>query len=149
MTYTCPVCGNDQLDEPAARFNICPACGTEFENDDDMFTHAELRQRWIANGAKWWSEYDPIPMNWSPVSQLRNIDYAVTGEDLKFILNRDITTGSLLLRVASKVLAMNDFESDIKLAHISIRGNSINGLQLKDRRDPVSNKQETLHLEHA
>lgn len=66
--YTCPVCDFDLLVDPPQDYNICPCCGTEFELDDQMYTHAELRARWIAGGRKWWSrarpdprgEYDPI-----------------------------------------------------------------------------------------
>lgn len=55
--YTCPVCGYKRLDQdPKQRlYNICPCCGTEFGSDDFDRSHAELRNIWIAHGARWWS----------------------------------------------------------------------------------------------
>jgi len=91
-TYTCPVCGFDQLDEPPARFSICPSCGTEFENDDYDVSHAELRRRWIAAGARWWSAHDPIPDGWSPVDQLRRSGYDPTIAELWTMVSSDLTT---------------------------------------------------------
>ena len=58
MTYTCPVCAYDQMDQPPSGWNICSCCGTEFEYDDASRTHEELRRDWVQNGAKWFSEYD-------------------------------------------------------------------------------------------
>lgn len=81
MTYTCPVCGYNELEEPPARYEICPCCSTEFGNDDFFNTHAELRQQWIAKGAQWWSEYDPEPINFDYESQLLNVPYHVTESD--------------------------------------------------------------------
>ena len=57
--YTCPVCDFDKLPEPPENYDICPQCGTEFENDDFYYTHAELRQQWIDGGRKWWSDVRP------------------------------------------------------------------------------------------
>jgi len=85
MTYTCPVCGYNELEDPPNRFEICPSCGTEFGNDDYFNTHAELRQQWITSGAKWWSDCDSPPPDWSPVTQLLNIPYEVTDADLASI----------------------------------------------------------------
>ena len=68
MNYTCPVCFYNQLDEPAAEYNICPCCGTEFENDDQERSHDQLRADWIAGGAKWFFKIPP-PF-WSPRNQL-------------------------------------------------------------------------------
>ena len=85
MTYVCPVCGYDQLPEPAANFIICPSCGTEFENDDYFATHEELRSRWIASGANWWSTYQRAPRNWSAAEQLLRARFELTEEDLASI----------------------------------------------------------------
>ncbi len=57
MTYTCPVCDYAKLKGPASDFNICPCCGTEFGNDDDERSHAELRDEWIAKGRTWFSRF--------------------------------------------------------------------------------------------
>ena len=48
--YTCPVCGYDRLEYPPTRHNICTRCGTQFDLDDVVATHAELRLRWINAG---------------------------------------------------------------------------------------------------
>lgn len=83
MTYTCPVCDYDKLEEPPydetgfGSFEICPRCGTEFgvaavnafigeglavvcEGAPQSFLdefHKEARAEWIAGGSKWWSQY--------------------------------------------------------------------------------------------
>jgi len=68
MTYICPVCGFDQLDEPAYNefndpsFEICPCCRFQFGDDDDVEieeglfmqreeTHTNYREAWIEKGA--------------------------------------------------------------------------------------------------
>jgi len=66
--YMCPVCYYGQMQYPAADYNICPCCGTEFENDDDDRTHAELREAWVENGAKWF--FRQPPATWNPWQQL-------------------------------------------------------------------------------
>ena len=55
MTYKCPVCGYDEMEDPPTHYEICSCCGTEFQNDDYDVTHEELRARWIDAGAKWFS----------------------------------------------------------------------------------------------
>ena len=75
-SYTCPVCGFEELDEPAydsygyPTFNICPCCGTEFGYDDAKKQHAQLRDNWINNGMTWWSVRNPPPYYWDPKSQI-------------------------------------------------------------------------------
>jgi transcriptional regulator with XRE-family HTH domain len=70
MTYTCPVCGYDELIQPPKNFYICDCCGTEFENDDFDRTHQELRDDWIARHMPWFSKSTFPPRNWSPYRQL-------------------------------------------------------------------------------
>lgn len=69
MSYTCPVCGFDELDDPAydennlPSFEICPCCRFQFGDDDDVEinegifmqreeTHTAYRMKWIDNGAE-------------------------------------------------------------------------------------------------
>ena len=74
--FLCPVCGYPDLDEPAydehacPSYNICPCCGTEFGYDDAKTRHDVLRQRWIANGMRWWSQATRPPLDWEPMRQL-------------------------------------------------------------------------------
>jgi len=68
MNFTCPVCYYALLSEPAAHYNICDCCGTEFGLDDERFTFEELRLAWIANGARWFFQTPPI--GWNPWTQL-------------------------------------------------------------------------------
>lgn len=68
--HTCPVCGFTGLPDPPKDFNICPCCGTEFENDDFDATHEELRAAWVANGSKWWSNYTKTPADFDPIKQV-------------------------------------------------------------------------------
>jgi hypothetical protein len=70
MTYTCPVCGYQNLPFPPLDYEICPSCGTEFEYHDARRTHAELRENWIRAGALWHSSVVPKPYGWNPVLQL-------------------------------------------------------------------------------
>lgn len=88
MPYTCPVCGYPHLEEqphhPGAGGSdeICPSCGTQFgyhdgANDDLVWRtkrHEVLRRKWIAGGMKWHSKVDPVPGDWKPETQLRNIE---------------------------------------------------------------------------
>jgi hypothetical protein len=68
--YLCPVCGYERLEDPPKDFTICPSCGTEFGYDDAFSSHAELRAKWLRNGAPWWSRVDPRPENWDPQQQV-------------------------------------------------------------------------------
>ena len=73
MKYLCPVCGYNELDQPPNRYNICPSCGTEFDSDDLVLSHSELRKQWIDNGTRWWSEFVLPPNGWDPFGQLLNV----------------------------------------------------------------------------
>ena len=64
----CPVCYYPEMPYPAQEYNICPCCGTEFENDDRVRTHAQLRAFWIGRGARWF--FRKAPPSWNPWSQL-------------------------------------------------------------------------------
>lgn len=73
MKYLCPVCGYDTLSKPPSDYAICPCCATEFGHDDLTHSFDELRDRWIVNGARWFSSYTPAPPNWSVASQFANL----------------------------------------------------------------------------
>src|SRR5437879_5687512 len=64
----CPVCAYPSLPFPPTNYYICPSCGTEFGNDDEDRTHAELRADWIARGAPWFFKEPPV--DWNPWWQL-------------------------------------------------------------------------------
>lgn len=53
MKYSCPVCGFASLPYPPNDNHICPCCSTEFGNDDVDYSHSQLREMWIAAGARW------------------------------------------------------------------------------------------------
>ncbi len=84
--YICPVCGYDQLEDPPRDYNICESCGTEFGYHDANISHAELRRRWIVEGALWHDRRIPPPSHWDPVTQLGNIGYAATAHDRAAIM---------------------------------------------------------------
>lgn len=67
--FTCPVCFYDKMPRPPLDYNICPCCGTEFGSDDIDHSHAELRNQWVAGGAKWF--FRQSPSGWNPWGQLR------------------------------------------------------------------------------
>jgi hypothetical protein len=69
-TYTCPVCGYQNLPFPPLDYEICPSCGTEFEYHDARRTHAQLREAWVRAGALWHSLSTPEPYGWNPWLQL-------------------------------------------------------------------------------
>ena len=77
MRYMCPVCGYNNLLEPPEDYMICPSCGTEFGNDDTLFTLDELRLNWIKQGMPWFSHYTHPPVYWNPSKQLSNLGYGV------------------------------------------------------------------------
>jgi len=68
MSFTCPVCFYDKLEEPARNYNICVCCGTEFGSDDEMVSHEELRSIWMVTGARWF--FGDAPVLWNPWLQL-------------------------------------------------------------------------------
>lgn len=68
MNFRCPVCAYDALHFPPRDYHICPCCGTEFGNDDEGHTHAELRSEWIGSGANWF--FGAPPLGWNPYMQL-------------------------------------------------------------------------------
>jgi len=68
MKYQCPVCFYDGLPYPPIDYHICLCCGTEFGSDDDDFSHAQLREMWIASGAGWFFRNPPVA--WNPWLQL-------------------------------------------------------------------------------
>jgi hypothetical protein len=68
--YKCPVCFYDKMETPARDYNICVCCGTEFGNDDCDHSYEELRESWIAQGAKWFFREPPLGWNrWSQLSK--------------------------------------------------------------------------------
>lgn len=69
MNYQCPVCFYDGLPYPPQDYHICLCCGTEFGNDDGDFSHAQLREMWIASGAEWF--FRNPPSGWNPWVQLQ------------------------------------------------------------------------------
>jgi hypothetical protein len=73
--FMCPVCFYKEMPDPPADYNICPCCGTEFENDDELRTYAQLRAHWISRGARWFF-HAPPPL-WNPWEQLFTAGYAV------------------------------------------------------------------------
>ncbi len=77
MKYKCPVCGFGELREPPLDFNICPSCGTEFGYDNFTTSFQELRERWIAQGAPWFSTATARPPGWNPSRQLYNAGFAL------------------------------------------------------------------------
>lgn len=74
--FTCPVCLYPNLEEPYVdgSYNICPSCGIEFGYDDSTplgieaqtTIHQELRQQWIKEGCKWFSQAIKKPTWWLP-----------------------------------------------------------------------------------
>lgn len=77
--FTCPVCGYPGLLEPpyspsgGGSYEICPSCGFEygFTDGDSHYTFESWRERWVAEGMPWHSEWiEPRPQDWDPKAQL-------------------------------------------------------------------------------
>ena len=67
---SCPVCGYREMPDPPEDFNICPCCGTEFGYTDAGITYEQLREKWRAHGAPWFSQSIQPPPDWDPRRQL-------------------------------------------------------------------------------
>jgi hypothetical protein len=52
------------LPYPPLDYHICPCCGTEFGNDDEDFSHSQLREMWLGSGANWFFGNPPAGWNW-------------------------------------------------------------------------------------
>jgi hypothetical protein len=79
--FTCPVCGFPDLAEPhldptgSPTYSICPCCGVHFGADDVDDSHLELRRRWVAEGAAWWSQNETAPKGWNAEAQLKTAGF--------------------------------------------------------------------------
>jgi hypothetical protein len=84
--FICPVCFYDGLLDPPEAYTICDCCGTEFENDDEEFTHEELRTEWLRSGANWF--FGDPPAGWNAWKQAQV--YKVSpGQTRYFIITAD------------------------------------------------------------
>lgn len=63
---------------PPRHYNICPCCGTEFDNDDVDFSFAELRYNWIISGARWF--FGQPPNGWNAAAQLAKASFGLQTE---------------------------------------------------------------------
>lgn len=92
--YECPVCRYPGLEDPPENHEICPSCGTQFGYHDARRSHAELREMWLSQGAKWHSRVVPRPIWWNPyppvtvqvrvVSEAKAFNTTTTNMDLRF-----------------------------------------------------------------
>lgn len=83
MKYLCPVCGCGELPHAPKDYMICPCCGTEFGYTDFTASHEELRDAWLASGAKWHSRRIHPPEDWSPLRQLIQAGFGAALYSLK------------------------------------------------------------------
>lgn len=72
MNNYCLVCGYD-FHEPVQDSMICACCGTQYGYHDSVRSHAELRRRWLDEGARWHGKRILPPLGWSVADQLCNI----------------------------------------------------------------------------
>jgi hypothetical protein len=91
MNYVCPVCLFSKLPYPPRDYHICPCCSTEFGNDDAEFTHEQLREMWIAGGARWF--FGNPPLYWNPWMQLieARLEYAIPSYKVRTALNATVS----------------------------------------------------------
>jgi hypothetical protein len=81
MKYRCPVCGYDALSDPPRDYMVCPCCGTEFGYHDLVHSWEDLRSRWLAKGAPWFSKHLTAPTGWDPNVQLAAAGFTVAEVD--------------------------------------------------------------------
>lgn len=82
--HICSICGYGGLEFPQwdkegfPTFTICDCCGFESGFDDEAKdkpeTIEEYRERWLREGAIWFSSSVQRPENWDLRIQLKNID---------------------------------------------------------------------------
>jgi hypothetical protein len=60
---------------PPRHYNICPCCGTEFDNDDAEYSYDELRYQWILRGAPWF--YEEPPVGWNAAAQMAKFGWGL------------------------------------------------------------------------
>jgi hypothetical protein len=85
LVNVCPVCGYDQLTEPAyfennidiPSYEICACCGFQFGFDEQYGTHEDYRIKWIDSGCEWYSKVFTKPDNWNAKEQLLRINVEV------------------------------------------------------------------------
>jgi len=68
--HLCPACGYNELEDAPEVGTVCPCCGTKFGYDDEDTSTAELRGRWLRDGARWWSPDMPAPPGWAQARRL-------------------------------------------------------------------------------
>jgi hypothetical protein len=76
--HTCAACGYRYLQLPqrapsgGASHEICPACGFEsgFTDDDQGISYEDWRERWVAEGCRWFSESKARPKRWNPMQDM-------------------------------------------------------------------------------
>ncbi len=81
VEHVCPVCGYPGLEVEAydlvfdlASFEICPCCRFQYGATEEAGRSTSItrwRERWIADGMRWW--FGNPPDGWNPRGQLRNI----------------------------------------------------------------------------
>lgn len=85
----CPVCGYPNFVELNAdgesTYDLCPCCGFESGVDgigrDRQERNNDLRQRWLAGGALWWSSARPAEPGWNAGDQLRAAGLSAEDDD--------------------------------------------------------------------
>lgn len=102
MRYECPVCGYSKLPYPARDYHICPCCGTEFGNDDAELSHSQLREMWVAAGARWF--FRNAPYGWNPYLQLlaAGLGYSVPQFAAGLFVQSDATPASIAVPIDSE-----------------------------------------------
>jgi hypothetical protein len=90
---------------PPSDYNICPCCSTEFGNDDSGFTHRQLREMWIANGANWF--FGAPPPHWNPWIQLINAQVNVPRLFTSFRFENTAVVEGAKIKLDSRLLELS------------------------------------------
>ena len=125
VIYQCPVCGYAELPRPPRDYLICPCCGTEFGYDDFAAVHEQLRQRWMASGAPWFSNSQPAPIGWNPLVQLMasgflpltiGLDAGVTTQKAELTLKPEVAPLSRVIETARATQLVGDSKNQVVTA---------------------------------
>jgi hypothetical protein len=115
-THECPVCYY-LMPEIPAEYNICPRCGTEFENDDADKTHEQLRRDWINAGAKFFFKGKPQPDSSSiSTEQTFRSDEALLRDILSYCRSRPDNHPKFDIAIREACIKLQGFDPDIRAA---------------------------------
>jgi hypothetical protein len=133
VPFVCPVCGYPDLEDPprgasgAGSLEICPSCGFQFgkSDDDDGWSYAAWRERWVADGMPWDRGSSEPPEGWDPQAQLRTV--LSEGERGQTFVEYLAVIAIIVVLVGGLVKAAPSIASDIDSTLCAVIGSGCGG----------------------